>query len=1482
MVTFGLPQALWSLLTIPVILLLHMLRARREARTVSSTLLWERTARDLRARMPVRRLERSLLLLLQILAATLLALALARPALTVEGVAGSALVLVFDTSLSMQARDVGSMQARDVTPTRFGAAQAEALRLIDRLGRGRSVMIIEAGAGPRVVTEFTADRLALARAVRRMRPTDGPSDLDAAIRVAAAQRVRGRPAQTVVFTDRPGLQLARVVYRPLGGSADNVAITRAAAGTSGGGRTYLLTEVRNFGGAARTAALRVTWPDGTAEVARVTIPREGSVTRVWTARGDGAARIAVEAGDILPADDEAVVLVGQASRPRVLLVSGGNPFLEAVLSVLPVRQVDQTARVDPAAWAGYDLIVLDRTPPLVLPPGRYLLVGTVPENLPVDVEGRTRNVTVLRSVDAHPVLRLVDLAGVRVDEALSLRPRGGTVLAEGTVPLVWVIERPDIQAVVLPFDLLRSDLPVHPAFPLWMANVLEWLHPATVIPAGGTLLVPAGAGDRVQLIDPAGRGHPVAVSGGVAALPRFERAGLYVLKVGSKERRIVVAPATATESDLRQTPPPAGAAPSDVGLRQHALWFPLLLAALAILLLEWLLWLRTAPAPMLLARHRVRRPLLLLRLAVVGLLILSLTGLEIARGGRDLAVVFALDLSDSVPPWERQRGLDLMQAAARDARAGDRFGLVTFGADAMVAEGLVEDPQFPLAPRPGGHRTDIGRGIRTALGLLPPEGARRIVVLTDGHDTEGQAGEAALLAAAAGVELGVVSLGSTGGNEARIDILQAPREVRVGERFQVQVWTEASQAARGVLRLLAGGREVWSGAVSLREGRTLLSIPQRAITPGTVTYEARLDVTPDELDENNRAYGIVQVMGAAPVLYVGGGGGALPRWLRAQGLDIHEIAPETLPAEAAALAGVPVVVLDDVPATALSPAQRRALREYVSALGGGLVVVGGPHAFGVGGYAGTDLEAVLPLSMDVRHRVAIPSMAVVLVVDASGSMASFGPEIAKVELAKEAAQSVIDLLGERDLIGVIAFDQEPHWLVHLSEARHREQILTQVSRISAGGGTNLHPALQEAFRALEGAQAKVKHVIILSDGQTDPGDFARLVRRMARAKVTVSSVAIGRDADHEIMRDLASWGRGRYYFTRDLYTIPQIVTAEAVLATRAYLIEERFRPLVAPGSSLLRDIDPLPALRGYVATAPKPAATLHALSPQGDPLLASWQYGLGRAVAFTSDAAARWAVEWFAWPDAARFWSRLVRWAMSPPTDPLDVHAAVERDQVHLVLDARDQDGALLLDLTARAEIVGQAGEPVTLSQTAPGRYEGRVPVRSPGGYLVSVAASRGDRLVGVGRAAVAVGYSPELRTVGANTAGLARLVEVAGARPIETSAEILQPPARGSRRSQPAWPPMTAVALGLFVVEVTLRRVPVISEVTRRALAHLVAWVRREPPKPQPEDREYEAADQWPATDEGLAARSADMEQAARLYIARLRRQQESDRKGE
>jgi hypothetical protein len=363
------------------------------------------------------------------------------------------------------------------------------------------------------------------------------------------------------------------------------------------------------------------------------------------------------------------------------------------------------------------------------------------------------------------------------------------------------------------------------------------------------------------------------------------------------------------------------------------------------------------------------------------------------------------------------------------------------------------------------------------------------------------------------------------------------------------------------------------------------------------------------------------------------------------------------------------------------------------------------------------------------------------------------------------------------------------------------------------------------------------------------------------------------------MRSVARWGGGRYYLTRDLYSVPQILTAEALLASRAYIVEKRVVPKLRQ-RGLVDDFAP-PALTGYVATAPKPAGTVHLASPEDDPILAVWQYGLGRAAAFTSDARARWAAEWMGWADLARFWGRLTRWASREDADGLmvsieQVDAAGQRSMsggsAAIVLDVFTPAGEPVNGLRAQASVAGPAGvQSIPLVQSASGRYDGEIDASRPGSYAVTVAAGAGTaaRMKTTG---FVVPYSPELRDLTPNRVLLARIIEATGGTILTDPRQALAP-TRTAQTPAEGWPYLASLTVALFLAEITWRRVPAIAEYSRAAVTAVGARLRRRPAVEDLEaDRLYEEADRWTLVESGPSEGAESMEAAARLYIARLR----------
>jgi len=875
-----------------------------------------------------------------------------------------------------------------------------------------------------------------------------------------------------------------------------------------------------------------------------------------------------------------------------------------------------------------------------------------------------------------------------------------------------------------------------------------------------------------------------------------------------------------------------------------------------------------------------------LRATAVAALILAVAGPTVRVPANGASVVFVVDRSLSVTAGP---GADAETAFLREAigrmRPHDQAGVVTFGG--RPALGVPVGPHIAageLGVGPEPDVTDIGRALDLARGVLPADGTRRIVLLSDGGENAGDAAAAARTAAAQGIPIDVVPVGGSPAAEVWVDDVVAPQEVRPGETFAIRAVLRSTAPASASVTLRRDGVLSAAKQVTLAPGATAVPFAELALTPGPIRYTVDVDASPDTLPGNNHGEALVIVRGRPRVLVLADGTPPLARWLAGQGLDVDVRSPDAAPASPPGLGAYAGVVLDDVPATALSRAQQEALQTYVAETGGGLTAIGGPHSFGVGGYAGTPLEAALPLKMDVRQTATVPTVAVVLVIDTSGSMEAFGTELAKEELAKEVAASVIDHLGEHDLIGVITFDQEYRWLVPMTEARYRSRVLDEVSRLTAGGGTLMYQPLEAADAALRNSPARLRHVVVMSDGLTDPappgGDFHTLATRMARDRISLSTVAIGNDADLKFMGNLARWGLGRTYYAKDLYAIPEIFTTEAFLAMRSYLVETR-SPLARGGAApTLAGLSAPPPVDGYVATVAKPGADTALASPRRDPVLATWQYGLGRAVAMTSDDGRRWTSTWQRWPDLARFWSQAVRWTLRDEGSGLYAATTSSGGTGRVVLDVRRPDGTAWTGLAASGQVSGPAGaaERVGLTETAPGRYEGAWPASTPGTYAVVLTARADDAVVGTRIVGLVVPYSPELRPDPGGPAVLSRIVETSGGAFLANPADAFRPgPGSGSRD---AWPPLAAIALVALVGEVAVRRIPALADRLGAAAAALVRWRDRTAGAREARaagDATYAAADRW-ATEEAARAeedalRAASMQHAASLYIARLRK---------
>lgn len=742
-------------------------------------------------------------------------------------------------------------------------------------------------------------------------------------------------------------------------------------------------------------------------------------------------------------------------------------------------------------------------------------------------------------------------------------------------------------------------------------------------------------------------------------------------------------------------------------------------------------------------------------------------------------------------------------------------------ADADVDSTAAEDDDEMPSPEPTRAMeteqelpgTDIASAIRTAVASIPPSYVPSVIVVSDGNAT---ADNAIAAAAAAGVPISTIPLPQRSEPEVQLATINAPAQIRQGEPFYLEVVVNANQEASGFIDIYRGDVKIGDAEqepVKVKAGETKFRIRQTVAGQRQVTFAARLRGfgESDTLLDNNESVAIVAAAGRPRVLLIDPDTDQTDsiRWaLDEQKIDVEVRPPAGVPRDLAELQGFECLVLSNVPATAMTMRQMDVIRTYVQDLGGGLVMLGGDQSFGLGGYYRTRLEEILPVRSNFEKEREKPSLAMVLVIDKSGSM---GGE--KIELAKDAARAAVELLGPRDAIGVIAFDGSSYWISELRSAADKGYVIDQISTIDAGGGTSMYPAMEDAYQALSSASAKLKHCIMLTDGMSSPGDFEGLASEMAASRMTVSTVALGQGASEDLLEDIARIGGGRYYFCDDPQTVPQVFAKETVEASKSAINELPFMAQVVRPTQVLEgiDLELAPLLLGYVVTRPKPTCEFILASENGDPLLAWWRYGLGMTVAFTSDAKARWAAEWLAWPDFGPFWAQVIRHAMRKnDTRGIFVEVKPGDGETMISMDAVDDQGSFVDGQATTLTIIDPQlkTRKIDMEQTAPGRYQASIETPTRGSYQIDLAQTRDAGGAIRQSRGIVVGYPDELRLRPTDNETLQRIAEVSGGSFRPEADELLDKDGRKARRGIPLWPYLLMTALGLFIADVGLRRI--------------------------------------------------------------------------
>jgi len=864
----------------------------------------------------------------------------------------------------------------------------------------------------------------------------------------------------------------------------------------------------------------------------------------------------------------------------------------------------------------------------------------------------------------------------------------------------------------------------------------------------------------------------------------------------------------------------------------HPYW---LLAALpALASIGWLAW----KTDVSIAAWR-RWTALTLRTLVCLALLLAIAGLQWLLPVEGMNVFFVLDRSDSIPSGQQDAAKALVNRMAVQKQKEDKAGVIIFGTDASIdrmpnaaidlekVEAVVDT-----------QRSDLASAIRLATAAFAETGQKRMVLMSDGNENLGDAMAAVAGARAQGATIDVVPLGVTRGNDVSVQKVQVPAKLKKGQPFEAKIFVQADQAQTATVRLFRNEQFLGEQKVQLEAGKNLFSFPQTLPDPGFFNYDVRVDAVGDALPQNNRAAAFASVKGDPRVLLISGEPDqdeTLAAALRSARLEVKVVGLGGLPNSLAEMDSYDSIFLSNLSAGDLGRDTMSLLESAVRDFGVGLVCVGGENSYAAGGYRNTPLETTLPVSMELDSKKVLPPGAVVLVMH--------GMEFANGnQVARDCALGVLGALGPADELGVVLWDGTDQWVYELQKVGNKSAAGRAIAGMNQGDLGSFQGVLEESHKALQKSKASLKHIIVFSDGDPAPPS-AELMQKIVADRITVSTVLIAGHVGPDTMISIAEKGRGRFYNVTSPAMLPQIFIKETAVILKSAIYEEPFKPQLRSASEVTRGIGiaDYPTLLGYVATSLKPRAETPLLTPKGDPLLAHWQYGLGRAVAFTSDARAKWGKNWLNWERYQQFWSQIAQWSLRRLENAdFTSEVLVDKGEGLINVEALDEQGNYRNFMNLQATVVSPKGERMTvrLEQTGPGHYEAKFPTKEVGGYLLNLLQVENGQAVAGQVVGASVNFSPEFAAGEPNANLLRRIAETGGGRLLDPGQPNNNPFTHDrikTKRPLDLWEGLVKLAILLFVLDVGVRRIDLDRADWLKGATAARKWIFfwRNPPRP-------------------------------------------------
>ena len=1413
-------ESLWPLAllaAVPVVIILYLLKPKGKDYRISSNLLWERLVKNQQSRTFLEKFIHNILMYLQLLILLLLILALMSPYLRSREESRENVVLVLDTSGSMQ-HDAGEgrmrieeaiRQARDL----IASSEDTAFSVVTSDCRGVNLLAVG-----------VKDKSRLYAVLEQITCCDGPGDLQSAESVVetllgADEETGEASAEVIVFTDGSGAEEAagyaeffdaRIMV--MGGAVSNVAnnflsysdasevsdaVREEEAGQEQGRAVICASSLTNYSDGDAQVEISLYEGKELLEIRQLTIGSgetslcffrefvwQGEPLRseISSVKFDGRSD-----SDSLAADNVAYAVPDRESEMEAVLIGEGNTYLEKAYQAaagMPLTKVKSESQLQDGSQAlriydaGTDGLWQEEASALVFGAGG---------------ETGTAERVLLTVSDCDLTAGLSSFTiGVNETKVYEIPQWGTGFLWAGEQCAGYYGEHDGVKSVVVGFDIRESDFPLKAEFPIFISNALQYL--------GDTSLLAQQiytAGDRVLF-------HPQAEFDVSTLTAETDRAGLYEVQAGELTEQYVVRFDTAGESDGRLTA--EGTVPDNEyssRLVKKQLRNVLLVLALVLLAAEWVLYVRQM-------RH-YSKFYLAVRLIGAAMILLALLGVTVSKRSGVNTTVFLVDLSGS-----NEQNLPAMEAyleeALQEMPGNNQYGIVTFGKDSLVEQFLTTENHFTqIMSLPDKTATNFEDAMSRALAMLPSDGAGRVVILTDGRETRGTIANTASALASGDVELLAYMYEVNQGQDAYIENVELPGYLYQGDAYSMTVTAESNYETDAQIQIWMGTMQLQSYDVHLSRGENQFRFRQEVMGENIESFEVRVAAAGDTCQENNSYFAYSVVDSVPKVLLVSGmneDSSQFENLLRSANCNYQRVSAINAPDALQDMLEYKSIILENVYLSDLPEGFLEHIETYVKDYGCGLVCSGGDDSFALGGYRESVLEDILPVDMELRGVNEVPGTVMIMVIDHSGSMSvDAGDGATNLDLAITAAETAVDQMRSSDYVGVITFDDTYSWVVEPTPVADREAIKDQIETIAEGGGTTIKPALQAALRGAASCEdVSIRHVILLTDGQGESSNYNDIISAYTNANVTLSTVAVGEGSDARLLEQLAENCGGRYYYSDMASEIPKIFAQEVFLSGDTYLQNGEFQLAVNSSNEITRGLFDRgwPSIYGYVSATPKNTAAVLIASEKDDPVLTVMQYGLGHTVAWNTDVTNQWTAGFAGESDYVQLWKRILDYSAGNTAsgeDSVDVLTA--GGYTSIAYHALDYDEKTRVE----AVYTDPDGNTYTapLQATAPGSFEAKLDTDMAGLYSLSVRRVDDGTITNAVTTAAAVQYSDEYK-FGVSTAAFTDFIERCGAM-TDPGENIWKQRKSGAREQYELAKWLILLAILWFVLDIAMRR---------------------------------------------------------------------------